>query len=94
MLAINYPHTVHKNHYNYIRLETKLYENTTREQAAFRSKISRLYSTTDHIHVINQLKEKCREYIPLSVAFSDYKKTFDSVQTQAVLLLFKCKNKE
>ena len=53
-----------------------------REQAGFRSK----YSTTDHIHAINQLKEKCREYnIPLCVAFVDYEKAFDSVQTQAIL---------
>ena len=34
----------------------------------------------------NQLKEKCREYnIPLCVAFVDYEKAFDSVQTQAIL---------
>ena len=37
---------------------------------------------TDHIHAINQFKEKCREYnIPLCVAFVEY----DSVQTQAIL---------
>ena len=31
-------------------------------------------------------KEKCREYnIPLCVAFLDYEKAFDSVQTQAIL---------
>ena len=54
----------------------------TREQAGFRSG----YSTTDHIHVVNQLKEKCREYnIPLCIAFVDYEKAFDSVQIQAVL---------
>ena len=64
------------------RLEKKLDENQPREQAGFRSK----YSTTDHIHAINQLKEKCREYnIPLCVAFGDYEKAFDSVQTQAIL---------
>ena len=64
------------------RLETRLDENQPREQAGFRSK----YSTTDHIHVINQLKEKCREYnIPLCVAFVDYEKAFDSVQTSAIL---------
>ena len=40
------------------RLEKKLDENQQREQAGFRSK----YSSTDHIHAINQLKEKCREY--------------------------------
>ena len=32
------------------RLEKKLYENQPREQAGVRSK----YSTTDHIHAINQ----------------------------------------
>ena len=40
------------------RLEKKLDENQPGEQAGFRSK----YSTTDHIHAINQVKEKCREY--------------------------------
>ena len=64
------------------RLEKKLDENQPREQAGFRSK----YSTTDHIHAINQLKEKCREYnIPLCVAFVDYEKVFDSVQSHAIL---------
>ena len=66
------------------RLEKKLDENQPREQAGFRSK----YSTTDHIHAIHKLKEKCREYniplIPLCVAFVDYEKAFDSVQTQAI----------
>ena len=60
------------------RLEKKIDENQPREQAGFRSK----YSTTDRTHAIN----KCREYnIPLSVAFVDYEKAFDSVQTQAIL---------
>ena len=64
------------------RLEKKLYENQRREQAGFRRK----YSTTDHIHAINQLKEKFHEFnIPLCVAFMDYEKAFDSVQTQAIL---------
>ena len=64
------------------RLEKKLDENQPREQAEFSSK----YSTTDHIHAMNQLKEKCRECnIPLCGAFVDYEKTFDSVQTQAIL---------
>ena len=64
------------------RLEKKLDDNQPRDQARFRSK----YSTTDHIHAINQLKEKCRECnIPLCVAFVDYEKAFDSVQTQAIL---------
>ena len=64
------------------RLEKKLDENQPREQAGFRSK----YSTTDHIHAINQLKDKCREYnIRMCVAFVDYEKASDSVQTQAIL---------
>ena len=64
------------------RLEKKLNENQPREQAGFRSK----YSMTDHILAINQLKEKCCEYnIPLCVAFVDYEKAFNSVQTQAIL---------
>ena len=42
-----------------------------------------------HIHVVNQLKEKCREYdIPLCIAFVAYEKAFDSMQTQAVLTSF------
>ena len=80
LLAIKYVQTVQK--IITTRLEKKLDENQPREQAGFRSK----YSTTDHIHAINQLKEKCREYnIPLCVAFVDYEKAFDSVQTQAIL---------
>ena len=60
------------------RLEKTLGDNQPREQAGFRSR----YSTTDHIHVVNQLNEKCREYnIPFCIAFVDYKKVFDSVQT-------------
>ena len=79
LLAIKYVQTVNE---ITIRLEKKLDENQPREQAGFRSN----YSTTDHIHTINQLKEKCREYnIPLCVAFVDYDKSFDSVQTQAIL---------
>ena len=64
------------------RLEKILDENQPREQAGFRGG----YSTTYHTHVINQLKEKCREFnIPLCIAFIDYEKAFDSVQTEAIL---------
>ena len=59
------------------RLEKTLNENQPREQAGFRSK----YSTTDHIHVVIQLKEKCTEYNILCIAFVDYEKAFDSVPT-------------
>jgi len=66
------------------RLEKILDDNQPREQEGFRSG----YSTTDHIHVVNQLKEKCREYnIPLCIAFVDYEKAFDAVQTLPVLTL-------
>ena len=64
------------------RLEKTFDENQPREQDRFRSG----YSMTDHIHVVNQLKEKCSEYnIPLCIAFVDCEKAFDSVQIQAVL---------
>ena len=40
---------------------------------------------TTHIHVVNQLKGKCREYnIPFCIAVVAYEKAFDSVQTQVV----------
>ena len=40
---------------------------------------------TDHTHIVNQMKEKCREYnIPLCIAFVDCDKAFD----------FKCKLKQ
>ena len=64
------------------RLEKTLDENQPRKQAGLGSGCS----TTDHIEVVNQLKEKFREYnVPLCTAFVEYEKAFDSVQTQAVL---------
>ena len=58
----------------------KMVKTSRWEQAGFRSR----YSTTYHINVVNQLKEKCRQH-PLCIAFVDYEKPFDSVQNQAVL---------
>jgi len=59
------------------RIERTLDENQGREQAGFRKG----YSTTDHLHVINQLVEKCSEFsISLCLAFVDYEKAFDSVE--------------
>ena len=64
------------------RLEKTLDENQPRELAGFKSG----YSTINHIHVVSQLNEKCREYnVTLCIAFIDYEKSIDSVQTQAVL---------
>lgn len=40
----------------------------------------------DHIHSINQLREKCRDYnIPLCLIFVDFEKAFDSVEINAIL---------
>ena len=52
------------------------------EQAGFRSS----FSTTDHIHTIQQLIEKSNEYQkPLILTFNDFEKAFDSVQHQSVI---------
>ena len=72
------------------RLEKKLDENQPREQAGFRSK----YSKTDHIHAINQLKEKCCEYnIPLCVAFVDYEKAFDGTNPSNIDIIARTRNR-
>ena len=64
------------------RINGQLDSNQPREQAGFRSG----YSTTDHIHALNQLMEKSIEYNkPLCMAFIDYEKAFDSVKTSAIL---------
>ena len=64
------------------RINRTLDEEQPREQAGFRSG----YSTQDHIHVISQLVEKQSEYNrPLCMAFIDYEKAFDSVETSAVM---------
>ena len=81
LLAIKHLQTVHK--ITTTRLEKKLGANQPREQAGF---IGSKYSTKYYTHAINQLKENCGEYnIPLCIAFEDYEKAFDSVQTQAIL---------
>ena len=66
-------------------IEHKLYEVLTKElmktQSLEQAGIRNRYSSTDHIHVVNQLK--CRYYnIPLCMGFIYY---FNSVQTQAIL---------
>jgi hypothetical protein len=73
------------------RLQKDLDENQPEEQAGFRSG----YSTMDHIHVINQLREKCAEYQrPLCMALVDYEKAFDSIETSAVLTSLEQQNIE
>ncbi|KAL0831036.1 hypothetical protein ABMA28_001919 [Loxostege sticticalis] len=52
------------------------------EQAGFRKG----YSTIDHIHTLRQVIQKTEEYnLPLCLAFVDYEKAFDSIETWAVL---------
>ncbi|XP_042886328.1 uncharacterized protein LOC122262382 [Penaeus japonicus] len=64
------------------RITRSLNESQPREQAGFRKS----FSTTDHLHVINQLIEKCAEYkIPILIALVDYNKAFDSVEIQDVI---------
>ena len=64
------------------RLQRQLDDQQPTEQAGFQSG----FSTMDHIHTINQLREKCAEYQkPLCIALVDFEKAFDSVETRAVL---------
>lgn len=58
------------------RLSRIMDEQQPMEQAGFRAG----FSTTDHMHVIKQLIEKCQEYGKvLYIAFVDYSKAFDSI---------------
>ena len=64
------------------RLQKQLDENQPIEQAGSRSG----YSTINHIHSKNQLIDKCTEYHkPIYLAFVDYEKAFQSVETNAAL---------
>ncbi|XP_063635113.1 uncharacterized protein LOC134805838 [Cydia splendana] len=64
------------------RLEHRLDDFRPPEQAGFRKG----YSTIDHIHTLRQVIQKTEEYnLPLCLAFVDYEKAFDSVETWAVL---------
>ena len=52
------------------------------EQAGFRKG----FSTVDHIHTLRQVIQKTEEYnLPLCLAFVDYEKAFDSIETWTVL---------
>ena len=59
------------------RVRTQLNQQQPREQAGFRKN----YSTTDHLHSINQLIQKSNEYqLDVHLAFIDYTKAFDSLR--------------
>jgi endonuclease/exonuclease/phosphatase family metal-dependent hydrolase len=64
------------------RLARRLDDFQPPEQAGFR----RGFSTVDHIHTLRQVIQKTEEYnLPLCLAFVDYEKAFDSIETWAVL---------
>ncbi len=63
------------------RISKTLDQNQSVEQAGFRKG----YSTTDHLHTVNQVIEKCNEYgKPLCIGFVDLEKAFDMVEHEAV----------
>ncbi|KIH51369.1 hypothetical protein ANCDUO_18546 [Ancylostoma duodenale] len=56
---------------------SKLGETESPSQVGFRKK----HSTLSHIHVLNQIAEKSKDYnFLVYVAFVDYKKAFDSLK--------------
>jgi len=62
-------------------LKNRIYQqldwNQTGEQAGFR----RSYKTTDHIHTLNQLLEKAKEYkLEVHLVFIDFRKAFDTIK--------------
>lgn len=58
------------------RIYNQLEANQSPEQAGFRKG----FSTVDHIHTLNQLIEKAREYqIEMHLIFIDFRKAFDTV---------------
>lgn len=63
------------------KIEKQINNDQTHEQAGFRPS----YSTTDHLHAINLLLEKCQEFgINLYLGFVDYSKAFDSLETKHI----------
>ncbi|EYB88154.1 hypothetical protein Y032_0252g247 [Ancylostoma ceylanicum] len=63
------------------RIENILDAEQSREQAGFRKG----YSTVDHLHAMNELIERSNEYqMPLFIAFIDYEKAFDTVETNSL----------
>ncbi|KAK6756754.1 hypothetical protein RB195_014904 [Necator americanus] len=66
------------------RISRTLDEAQPQEQGGFRQ--SCCFSCLDHIQTVSKVIEFCREYrLLLFLTFVDYKKAFDSVQTDAIL---------
>ena len=64
------------------RISTAIDLAQSKDQAGFRSNRSAI----DHLQALNQLSEKSVEFqIPISLAFIDFEKAFDSVEIPAVL---------
>lgn len=71
------------------RLSQDIDQQQPREQAGFRSG----FSTTDHIHTLEQIIEKYREFNrPLYLAFIDYSKAFDSISHCSIWNALQCSN--
>ena len=65
-----------------MRIRNTIYYQQPREQAGLR----RAFSTTDHLHTVNQIIQKTREYqIKVYFAFIDYTKAFDSLNHKYIL---------
>lgn len=64
------------------RLDNKFEMYQPKEQAGFRKK----FSTTEHLHTVRQIIEKSIEYnINLWIAFIDFRKAFDMLESWAVI---------
>ena len=64
------------------RICRTLDEAQPQEQAGFRKG----FSCMDHIQTVSKVIEVCREYrMPLVLTFVDFKKPFDSIETNAIL---------
>jgi hypothetical protein len=64
------------------RIDQELDDSQSRDQAGFR----KTFSTSDHLLVVSQIMEKYQEYQkPIHIAFIDYTKAFDCVETSCLI---------
>ena len=63
------------------RMERHMEENISEEQCGFRKN----YGTSDNLHIVRQVMEKCREYrLPTFFCFVDLAKAFDSIHHNSI----------